>query len=120
MKKYKIYSLILVFTFMAGCMDPVDGLISSNLLENNPGYKNNSGELKNVNINSNIECKVKEGSIFGLSRTCKNSKVSLKGLAKSKVTLQKENSNCDIKEGTLFGFSRKCRSTNDFIESVSN
>ena len=74
MKKYKIYSLILVFTFMAGCMDPVDGLISSNLLENNLGYKNNSGELKNVNINSNIECKVKEGSILDLVEHVKTRK----------------------------------------------
>ena len=46
MKKYKIYSLILVFTFMEGCMNHVDDLISSNLLENNLGYKNNSSELK--------------------------------------------------------------------------
>ena len=120
MKKYKIYSLILVFTFMEGCMNHVDDLISSNLLENNLGYKNNSSELQDVDISSNVECEVKEGSIFGLSRTCKNSKLSFKNLTKNKVGLQKETNSCDIKEGTLFGFSRTCKSTKNFIESVSN
>ena len=45
-------------------MNHVDDLISSNLLENNLGYKNNSSELQDVDISSNVECEVKEGSIL--------------------------------------------------------
>ena len=75
-------------------------------------------------------CKPKENSLFGLSRTCQNMGPFLEGIVNNSVSSKAINENveaemdtkpidnCKLQENTLFGFSRTCDNSEMMSKSL--
>ena len=124
MTKIKVFYYLVFLLMLASC----SGLKNDLILDN----KEKSNEANYSEDKTKINCKKKENSLFGLSRTCKNQDSFLASLSSNPdvgelITSINKNdvkaniqSNCKIKENTLFGLSRTCNSSSILAESLSN
>ena len=124
MTKFKVFYSLVFLLMLASC----SGLNNDLILDN----KEKSNEANYSEDKTKINCKKKENSLFGLSRTCKNQDSFLASLSSNPdvgelITSINKNdvkaniqSNCKIKENTLFGLSRTCNSSSILAESLSN
>ena len=124
MTKITVFYYLAFLLMLASC----SGLKNDLILDN----KEKSNEANYSEDKTKINCKKKENSLFGLSRTCKNQDSFLASLSSNPdvgelITSINKNdvkaniqSNCKIKENTLFGLSRTCNSSSILAESLSN
>ena len=124
MTKITVFYYLVFLLMLASC----SGLKNDLILDN----KEKSNEANYSEDKTKINCKKKENSLFGLSRTCKNQDSFLASLSSNPdvgelITSINKNdvkaniqSNCKIKENTLFGLSRTCNSSSILAESLSN
>ena len=124
MTKFRMIFSIVSLSMLASC----SGLNNDLILDN----KEKSSEADYSEEKIGFDCKKKENSLFGLSRTCKNQASFFASLSSNSdvgepVTISDKNDlksnihgNCKIKENTLFGLSRTCNSSAILSESLSN
>ena len=124
MTKFRMFLSIVFLSMLASCSGLNNDLIFD--------IKEKSSEADYSEEKTGYNCKKKENSLFGLSRTCKNQDSFLASLSSNPdvgelITSINKNdvkaniqSNCKIKENTLFGLSRTCNSSSILAESLSN
>ena len=131
MTKYKIFSLLTFLFIASGCATENKGSTESSFKS---VFSANLSERTNVQEaapNSSVNCVSKPGSLFGFSRTCKQSGSLFGNILVGKkmdtsiddVTEKndlKSTQNCEIKANTLFGLSRTCESSDALSKSLSN
>ena len=121
MNKFTIFYLIaFCFTF-AGCSGENKNFNLSNL---------KTMDLENKSEGT-ANCKPKENSLFGLSRTCENKGPFLEGIVNNSLSSKAINENveaemdtklidnCKLQENTLFGFSRTCDNSEMMSKSLT-
>ena len=124
MTKFRMFLSTVFLSILASCSGLNNDLIFD--------IKEKSSEADYSEEKTGYNCKKKENSIFGLSRTCKNQASFFSSLSSNSevgepVTSSDKNdlksdiqSKCEIKENTLFGLSRTCDSSAILSESLSN
>lgn len=124
MTKFRMFLSIVFLSMLASCSGLNNDLIFD--------IKEKSSEADYSEEKTGYNCKKKENSLFGLSRTCKNQTSFFSSLSSNSdvgepVTNSDKNDlksdiqgNCKIKENTLFGLSRTCTSSAILSESLSN
>ena len=124
MTKFKVFYSLVFLLMLASC----SGLNNDLILDN----KEKSNEANYSEDKTRINCKKKENSLFGLSRTCINQDSFLASLSanpdvgelitsSNKIDVRSNiQGNCNIKENTLFGISRTCKNSAILAESLSN
>ena len=131
MKTKKILSLLAFLFITSGCAFLNKDSITKSWESTYPADLVEKTDVGDGVPNSSVDCVPKEGSLFGLSRTCKRSGSLFSNfLAADKIDSstdavkvksdQKSSQNCTIKENTLFGLSRTCESSDAFSKSLSN
>ena len=121
MNKFTIFYLIAFCLTFAGCSGANNNLNLTNL---------KIMDLENKSQGT-ANCKPKENSLFGLSRTCENKGSFLEGIANNPVSSKATNKNveaemdtklidnCKLQENTLFGFSRTCDNSEMMSKSLT-
>ena len=121
MNKFTIFCLIAFCLTLAGCSGTNNNLNLTNL---------KMMDLENKSENT-PNCKPKENSLFGLSRTCENKGSFLEGIVSNPVSSKVINENvedemntkpidnCKLHENTLFGFSRTCDNSEVMSKSLT-
>ena len=121
MNKFKKFYLIAFCLTFAGCSGSNNNLTLTNL---------KMMDLENKS-ESTANCKPKENSLFGLSRTCENKGSFLEGIVNNTVSSKAISENveaemdtklidkCKIQENTLFGFSRTCDNSEMMSKSLN-
>ena len=124
MTKFRIFLSAAFLSMLASC----SGLNNNLILDN----KEKSSEADYSEEKTGFNCKKKENSLFGFSRTCENQASFFASLSSNSdedepVTKSDKNnlkseiqSKCKIKENTLFGLSRTCESSATLANSISN
>lgn len=124
MTKFRMFLSLVFLSMLASCSGLNNDLIFD--------IKEKSSEADYSEEKTGYNCKKKENSLFGLSRTCKNQTSFFSGFSSNSdegepVTSSDKNDlksdiqgNCKIKENTLFGLSRTCTSSAILSESLSN
>ena len=124
MTKITVFYHLVFLLMLASC----SGLKNDLILDN----KEKSNEANYSEDKTRINCKKKENSLFGLSRTCINQDSFLASLSANPdvdelITNSNKNDvrsnikgDCNIKENTLFGISRTCKNSAILAESLSN
>lgn len=121
MNKFTVFCLIAFCLTLAGCSGSNNNLNLTNL---------KIMDLENKS-ESTTNCKPKENSLFGLSRTCENKGFFLEGIVNNTVSSKAINENieaeidaklidnCKLQENTLFGFSRTCDNSEMMSKSLT-
>ena len=121
MNKFTFFYLILFCLTFAGCSGANNNLNLTNL---------KIMDLENKSEGT-TNCKPKENSLFGLSRTCENKGSFLEGIVNNPVSSKAINENveaemdtklidnCKLKANTLFGFSRTCDNSEMMSKSLT-
>ena len=121
MNKFTNFCLIAFCLTFAGCSGANNNLNLTNL---------KIMDLENKSEGT-ANCKPKENSLFGLSRTCENKGSFLEGIVSNPVSSKvisenvedemdtKPIDNCKLHENTLFGFSRTCDNSEMMSKSLT-
>lgn len=128
MNKLRVFYPIAAVLAFGACSGENNSLNLTNL--NMINFENKDGSSKNHEDIDDVNCRIKENSLFGLSRTCKNRSSFIASISNSTVSSKKVSEdieaavatkplgNCKIQEQSLFGLSRTCNNSESMSMSL--
>ena len=132
MKNFLAFYSVVILMSLAGCSGLKNDLnfdqLSMTSVENKTEIKKDQQPKQKAVSN----CKNKENSLFGLSKTCESGTLFFESILSNDAqaetvdvtmeveTVTKPKSNCKLKEGTLFGFSRTCDNSGIMAKSLTD